>query len=112
MNGLTDEEIKHQIRDSPAKIKKRSKALLKKLEKLGVHLDSEGNVDLSSVPYGNLRKELESNPQVKIALMQQSLDFEFPHKEHMNEKARQIKARLEAVEAERERAVEDRIAYI
>lgn len=45
LDGLTDKEIKNQIRDSPSKIKKRTRKLRKKLEKLGVTLNSNGSIE-------------------------------------------------------------------
>lgn len=49
MEGLTDLEIKHNIRDGPKKMKKRTKTLRRKLEKLGVKLGPDGIADFSSI---------------------------------------------------------------
>ncbi|KRX01188.1 hypothetical protein PPERSA_03692 [Pseudocohnilembus persalinus] len=104
LSNLTDQEIKAQIRDSPKKIKKRSQQLLNKLEKFGVQLNDQGEIDFSSIPYPHLRKQLESNPAVKIALLQKQLDFEFPHKEHMRNKAQELSRRLSQIEVDSEQA--------
>ncbi len=75
-------------------MKKRARALLKNLEKLGVKLNSDGSIDFSKVENENLRKKLENNLEVYFVLMQKDLEFEFPHREEMMKKAQEYKKRL------------------
>ena len=82
LQGLTDQQIQAEIQNSPAKMKKRTRALVKKLEKLGVTLKENGEVDYSQVKNDNLKNKLQSDPTIKAALMLKDLQFEFPHREH------------------------------
>lgn len=90
LEGLRDQQIIDQIMDAPSKIKNRFRQLLKKLNKHGVTLTEDGQVDYSRVSNPRVKKLLMENPSVKIALLTQAIDFETPHKEHLREEARKV----------------------
>eukprot|EP01015_Nassula_variabilis_P021264 TRINITY_DN3770_c0_g1_i2.p1 TRINITY_DN3770_c0_g1~~TRINITY_DN3770_c0_g1_i2.p1 ORF type:complete len:745 (-),score=182.72 TRINITY_DN3770_c0_g1_i2:154-2388(-) len=95
LSGLTDEEILSKIRESPSKIKSRSRQLLRRLEKHGVRLDENGEVDYSQCTKPYIVEKFKSNPLVKMVLMHSSLDFEFPHKEHQRQMANELRKEVE-----------------
>lgn len=69
------------MREAPTKLKRSAKSFLRKLEKYGVRLDEEGELDLSAVPEKNVRKFLTENASMAtLTLMQADLEFEYPHK--------------------------------
>lgn len=88
-------------------MKKRTRALVKKLERLGVTLNENGEVDFSSVKNVNLRTKLEKDTNIKIALMLKDLEFEFPHKEHQMDQAIILKQQLQEVQDLRKNYVKD-----
>lgn len=54
---------------------------MKKLRKLGVTLDDNGELNLKEVNEENVRTYLEKNSNlVKLTLMQSDLEFEYPQK--------------------------------
>jgi len=78
---LSDSEIIAKVREAPTRLKKRSKQLLYKLDKLGVTLDENGFVDYSNVGSKKDLKILKDNETlVKVVLMERDLEFEYPHK--------------------------------
>jgi len=80
LSSLNDQEIILKIRDAPTRVKARSKQLLEKLDKLGVTLDTNGNVDYSNVKIPKELKILKENePLIKVVLMEKDLKFEYPH---------------------------------
>lgn len=69
------------MREAPTKLKRSAKSFLRKLEKYGVSLDEDGELDLSAVPEKNVRKFLTENASMAtLTLMQADLEFEYPHK--------------------------------
>ncbi|EAS01672.1 hypothetical protein TTHERM_01207720 (macronuclear) [Tetrahymena thermophila SB210] len=107
LQGLTDSQIRSEIQNSPAKMKKRTRNLVKKLERLGVVLKQDGEVDFSAVKNTNLRNKLEKDSNIKIALMLKDLEFEFPHKEHQMDQAVDLKQKLQEVQDLRRTYVKD-----
>ena len=78
---LSDHEIILTVRDAPTRVKRRTKQLLERLNKLGVVLDVNGNVDFSKVDSKKDQKELKENETlIKVVLMEKDLEFEYPHK--------------------------------
>jgi len=60
-------------------LKRNSRAFLKKLRKIGVSLDDNGEADLSAVKDENVKKWLGKNLSlVRLTLMQADLEFEYP----------------------------------
>lgn len=111
LSGLKDDEILDMLNESPTKFKKRSKALRKKLEKLNITLDHRGNLDFtqSSAPE-NIKKKFSSgklNLAAKSALMGEEIDYGFPHHEHRREKARELKNRLDILEKDEAKKMEE-----
>lgn len=88
-------------------MKKRTRALVKKLERLGVTLKESGEVDFSSVKNENLRNKLAKDKNIKIALMLKDLEFEFPHREHQMDQAITLKSQLQEVQDLRKNYVKD-----
>ncbi|CAI2359690.1 unnamed protein product [Moneuplotes crassus] len=79
LKGLSDREIIQKVREVPTRIKKNSKSLVKKLEKMNVRLNDDGSVNYSQVPYPHVVKSLQKmEGVVKIALMHKDLEFEYP----------------------------------
>jgi hypothetical protein len=69
------------VREAPTKLKKNAKSFLRKLEKYGVSLDEDGELDLSAIKEKNVQKFLTENASLaKLTLMQADLEFEYPHK--------------------------------
>jgi hypothetical protein len=91
LSGLTSSEIMQSVAARPTKSKRESKDLLTKLRKYNITLDAKGDVDYSGCPYPHVVKKLQQNPLVKIALLQDDLQYEFPHKEVQMELARKIR---------------------
>ena len=85
LKGLSDREILQKVRDAPTRIKRNTKGLVKRLDKMNVTLNSDGTVDYSQVPYKHVVKSLQKiDGLVRIALMQRDLAFEYPqHAEKM-----------------------------
>ncbi|EGR27566.1 hypothetical protein IMG5_194290 [Ichthyophthirius multifiliis] len=107
LQGLSDQQIQEEVRNSPTKMKNRVRKLIKKLEKLNVVLRPDGTVDFSQVKNENLRAKLQENLYVKYALMQKDLEFEFPHKEHQMDQALVLKKQLEKVRQQQENYTRD-----
>lgn len=81
LSTLSDPDIIAKVRDAPTRMKRRSKELLHKLDKLGVTLDENGFVDYSQVESKKELKLLKDNETlVKVVLMERDLEFEYPHK--------------------------------
>lgn len=69
------------MREAPTKLKKSAKSFLKKLQKYGVELDDNGDLNLYDVKDDNVKKYLMKNERlVKLTLMQADLEFEYPQK--------------------------------
>ena len=95
LSGLDDQQIMRTVRETPTRIKRFSKALLKKLAKYKINLDKNGEVDYSQCPFPNVVNKLKNNPLVKISLIQKDLNFEYPHLEIQRELAKKIKAEFQ-----------------
>lgn len=68
-----------KVREAPSKLKRNARSFLKKLQKQGVKLDSNGELDLSDVREDNVRNYINKNVGiVKLTLMQADLEFEYP----------------------------------
>ena len=81
LKGLSDQQILNQVRESPTKLKRQTKALLIKLKKLNVGLTPEGEVDYCLLNRPHLLHQLKAQEQlIKIVLMEQDLEFEYPQK--------------------------------
>mmetsp|Transcript_36958 Transcript_36958/g.56607 ORF Transcript_36958/g.56607 Transcript_36958/m.56607 type:complete len:404 (+) Transcript_36958:405-1616(+) len=81
LKHLSDRELIQKVREAPTQLKKSAKSFLKKLQKYGVELDGEGELDLSNVELANVKEYIKKNETlVKITLMQADLEFEYPHK--------------------------------
>lgn len=81
LKHLSDKEIISKVRECPTKLKKQAKTLLHKLNKHGVTLDKLGEVDYSAVKSEHVVKTLKKcETLVKVTLMHQDLEFEYPHK--------------------------------
>ena len=81
LKGLSDREIVHKMRQVPTMLKRSHKRFLKKLRKLNVKLDAEGEVDYSETTGDHVVRALQQKEQlVKTVLMQADLEFEYPHK--------------------------------
>lgn len=78
--GLSDKEVLHKVREAPTKLKKSMKKLLLRLNKLGVKLDDNGEVDYSDVAnQKEVRAAYKNKEQlVKTCLMLADLQFEYP----------------------------------
>ena len=89
LKNLSDEEVIRKVREAPTKLKRSAQTLLKKLRKLGVKLDDNGDVDYKSVEEPNIVNDLKKNETlVKLTLLQADLEFEYPQKlEKMRVKA-------------------------
>lgn len=103
LSGLKSNEIMQVVAPRPKKLKKESKELLTKLKKYNITLDAKGDVDYSGCPYPHVVKKLQQNPLVKIALLQEDLEYEFPHKEVQMELARKIREDYDEYKKESER---------
>ena len=67
--------------ESPTKLKKNAKGLLKLLEKHNVTLDENGDPDLKDVQNSHVKKLLLKNIKlVRVTLMQADMEFEYPQK--------------------------------
>ncbi len=81
LGSLSDKDVILKIRDAPTRVKKRTKQLLGKLDKLGVTLDENGNVDYSNILHKKDMEVMKDNEAlIKVALMEKALEFEYPHK--------------------------------
>lgn len=109
LSGLKDQEIMESLNDSPKKFKQRTKVLRKKLEKFNIKLDNLGEIDVSQCTAPeNIKKKLLMNPlTVKLALMGQEMDYEFPHQEHRRELARELREKLENLERDHEQKAQE-----
>lgn len=58
---MSDAQLIQKVREAPTKLKKSAKSFLKKLQKYGVTLDSNGELDMSKVQEDNVKKYLEKN---------------------------------------------------
>jgi len=103
LSGLTDNEIMNVVAPTPSQLKRQTKDLLKKLIKYNIKLDSNGEVDYSGCPYPHVVKKLKENPMVKIALLQNDLEYELPHREVQMDLAKRIKQDYEEYQREAER---------
>ena len=107
LDGLSDRSIKDMIGDSPSKIKKRSKVLRKQLDHHNIFLNEQGHVDYSrSSAHPNFLAKLKENPMVKLVLLQQDLEYEFPHKIQQQEQARQLRSQLESVQLDKQELID------
>jgi len=81
LKHLSDRQLIQKVREAPTALKKTAKGFLKKLEKYGVYLEEDGEVNYDAVELKNVREYLKKNETlVKITLMQADLEFEYPHK--------------------------------
>lgn len=110
LKGLSDREIVQKVLEGPKRVKKNSKSLVKKLEKLNVTLRDDGTVDYSNVPYDHVVNSLKKmEGLVKIALMQKDLAYEYPQhherqliKGDMMDMVNAEEAKLEQLKIEKE----------
>lgn len=78
---MSDGDIIQKVRESPTKIKRNLKELVKKLDKTGITLMDDGEVDYSQVENPAITESFRKiEVLVKTALMLRDLDFEYPHK--------------------------------
>lgn len=103
LSGLKDNEIMSSVAPRPSRMKKEAKSLLTKLKKYNITLTNKGEVDFSKCPHPNVIKQLQGNPLVKIVLLQDALEYEFPHKEVQMELAKKIREDYDDYKAEAER---------
>lgn len=106
LNGLTDERIVDAVAARPTKLKKKSKKLLKFLDKHGVTLTETGEVDYSAVENPNIVKKLQENPLIKTVLMQRDLAFEIPHKEVQMKMAQELRSEREEYKVKLDEMIE------
>jgi hypothetical protein len=89
----------YTIKETPSRIKRKTKNLLNQLEKYNVTLTQDGEPDFSGnlclnfleCTNENFKNKYKKNQWVKYALMQKDLDFGFPHLEVQREAANEVK---------------------
>jgi len=91
LKNLNALEIQYTIKETPTRIKKRSKQILKLMDKHGVTLDDSGDINWSGCSNIGFRKKFENNPWLKYAAMQRDLEYGFPHLEHQRKAAAELK---------------------
>lgn len=98
LQGLTDDEIKQQIRTSPSKIKKLSRELVKYLKSKGnVSIDVNGELKMSDNINENLRSFIYSSPTIKVAILNHLLGYESPAHSIRKSMEQQAKAHLSEI---------------
>lgn len=76
MRGLTDEEIKENIRTSPNKIKRLTKELVKYLKnKGGITISPGGELKINENINEKLKSFLYSSPTVKIGILNHMIGY-------------------------------------
>jgi len=81
LKHLTDKEIIAKVTESPTKLKAGAKNLLSWLNKHGIKLDEDGEVEYSHVKNEHIIKTIKkSETLIKVTLMHKDLEFEYPHK--------------------------------
>lgn len=76
MRGLTDDEIKEQIRTSPNKIKRLTRELVKYLKnKGGITISPGGELKINDNINEKLKSFLYSSPTVKIAILNHMIGY-------------------------------------
>jgi hypothetical protein len=58
LKHLSDNQLIQKVREAPTKLKRNARSFLKKLNKLGVTLDNNGELDLSNVNEDNVKQYL------------------------------------------------------
>jgi hypothetical protein len=98
LRGLTDEEIKENIRTSPSKIKRHSKDLVKYLKSKGnVSIDGNGELKMSDNINENIRAFVYSSPTIKVAILNHLLGYESPSHSVRKSMEQQAKAQLSEI---------------
>lgn len=115
LKHLSDDNLIKKVREAPTRLKKQAKSFLKKLQKFGVKLDENGEVDVSEVKEDNIRVYVQKNMSlVQMTLMHADLEFEYPQKlekmliradviEMANKEEEKMEFAVYAKEAEKER---------
>ena len=81
LKHLTDTDLIQKVREGPAKLKRKHKDLLIRLENASVSLDEAGEIKWSSIPHKSVHRFVTDNQVlVKTVLMQKDLEFEYPQK--------------------------------
>ena len=78
LSGLSDKEIWLKARLVPTKMKKYFRHLLKKLDKDGVKLDANGDLDWSQVQPNRVGHYNGKEELIKTVLQLRDLQFEYP----------------------------------
>lgn len=94
LSNLTDKELLYTLRETPNKIKKACKTLLKVLDENGVKIDAEGNVDYSEVQNQGLKARLEKDSLVKYALLQRETGYGFTHLDTMKKQGAEVRREI------------------
>lgn len=81
LKHLSNAEILQKVVESPTKLKKSHKGFLQLLHKHGVTLDENGDPDYSDVKNEHVLAELKKKERlVRITLMLEDMEFEYPQK--------------------------------
>jgi pimeloyl-CoA synthetase len=81
LKHLSNPEIIQKVVESPTKLKKSAKGFLQLLQKHEVALDENGDPDFSHVKNEQVLAELKKKERlVRITLMMEDMEFEYPQK--------------------------------
>lgn len=94
LSNLNHLELYYNLKETPNRIKKRCKQILKKLDENNVYLTPTGSLDWSNCTNKYFRDKFENNAWVKYAALQREMDYGYPHLEHQRMAAAELKKNI------------------